>query len=126
MELVGTGIIPGACHWTPEVSVTLIGKEMEQDMLRESPAIIGEGGEDVREMFAVSAHYIKRHFYNSLSALVAIPIAIFCPWILILDSVLELADTLTEVTPIINLVITTLVSMLLTTNEPLCPPSSCW
>ena len=82
MELVGAGIIAGACHWTPEVSVTLIGKEMEQVMLRESPAIIGEGGEDVREIFAGPAYYIKRHFYNyynSLSALVTIPIAIFCP-----------------------------------------------
>ena len=59
MELIGAGIIAGVCHWTPEVSVILIGKEMEQVKLRESPAIIGEGGDDVREIFAGSAHYKK-------------------------------------------------------------------
>ena len=51
----------------------------------------------------------------------------FGPWVTVLGSVLESADTVMEkVAPAISPVMTTLVSVSAAVTEPLSPPSTCW
>ena len=56
MELTGLGVTPGGpSHCRPEVSGMAIGREMEQVRITVAPDMMGEGGDDVREIFAGSA-----------------------------------------------------------------------
>ena len=55
MELTGLGVTPGGpSHCMPEVSGMAIGREMEQVRVTVAPDMMGEGGDDVREIFAGS------------------------------------------------------------------------
>ena len=52
----GVGVIPGPSHWKTGVSVTPLGREMEQVRVTVSPTMtVGEEG--VREMVAGSVIY---------------------------------------------------------------------
>ena len=58
----GVGITPGPTHWKSGVPVTPAGRVIEQVRVRESPAMMGEEGEEEREMVACSntvKSYIK-------------------------------------------------------------------
>ena len=56
MELSGSGITSGPSHCMPEVSGMAIGREMEQVRITVAPDMMGEGGDDVREIFAGSVY----------------------------------------------------------------------
>ena len=57
MELTGLGVTPGGpSHCTPEVLGMAIGSEMEQVRITVAPDMMGEGGDDVREIFAGSVY----------------------------------------------------------------------
>ena len=55
----GVGVTPGPSHWKSGVPVTPAGRVTEQVRVTESPARMGEGGEEVREMVAGSVHGVK-------------------------------------------------------------------
>ena len=55
----GVGVTPGPSHWKSGVPVTPAGRVTEQVRVRESPARMGEEGEEVREMVAGSAYGVK-------------------------------------------------------------------
>ena len=62
--LAGVGVTPGPSHWKTGVSVTPLGREMEQVRVTESPAMTaGEPG--VREMVAGSVIPGKMHIMYS-------------------------------------------------------------
>ena len=48
---------PGPFQWKIGEPFTPVGSETEQVRLRESPAIIGDGGVDLSEIFVCSAYY---------------------------------------------------------------------
>ena len=52
----GVGVTPGPSHWKSGVPVTPAGRVTEQVRVTESPARMGVGGEEVREMVADSVH----------------------------------------------------------------------
>ena len=57
MELTGLGVTPGGpSHCMPKVSGMAIGREMEQVRVTVAPDMMGEGGEDVSEIFAGSVY----------------------------------------------------------------------
>ena len=59
LELSGVGISPGPFHWGSEVSVIPAGKKTVHVKVTVAPIMMGEMGEDVREMVA-GAVYEKR------------------------------------------------------------------
>ena len=57
MELTGLGVTPGGLsHCMPEVLEMAIGREMEQVRITVTPDMMGEGGDDVSEIFAGSVY----------------------------------------------------------------------
>ena len=50
----GVGVTPGPSHWKSGVPVTPAGRVTEQVRVRESPATMGEEGEEESEMVACS------------------------------------------------------------------------
>ena len=52
----GVGVTPGPTHWKSGVPVTPAGRVIEQVRVRESPATMGEGGEEVREIINESVY----------------------------------------------------------------------
>ena len=54
VESAGVGVILGPTHWKSGVSVTPAGRVAEQMRVRESPAMMGEEGEEKRENMAGS------------------------------------------------------------------------
>ena len=52
----GVGVTPGPSHWKTGVPVTPAGRVTEQVRVSESPAMMGEEGEDEREMVARTVH----------------------------------------------------------------------
>ena len=46
----GVGVTPGPSHWKFGVPVTPVGRVTEQVRVTVSPAMMGEEGEEVREM----------------------------------------------------------------------------
>ena len=56
MGEAGVGVTPGPSHWKSGVPVTPAGRVTEQVRVRESPATMGEEGEEEREMVARSVH----------------------------------------------------------------------
>ena len=55
----GVGVTPGPTHWKSGVPVTPAGRVIEQVRVRESPAMMGEEGEEDREM-VVGSSTVKR------------------------------------------------------------------
>ena len=51
----GVGVTPGPSHWKSGAPVTPAGRVTEQVRVTESPATMGEGGEEEREMVAGSS-----------------------------------------------------------------------
>ena len=52
----GVGLTPGPTHWKSGVPVTPAGRVTEQVRVREAPAVMGERGEELKEMVAGSVH----------------------------------------------------------------------
>ena len=50
----GVGVTPGPSHWKSGVPVTPVGRVTEQVRVTVSPAMMGEEGEEVREIVAGS------------------------------------------------------------------------
>ena len=69
----GVGVTPDPIHWKTGVSVTPLGREMEQVRVTESPASEGGEGEKVREMVAGSVRE-SRTINNFLHYKSVIPI----------------------------------------------------
>ena len=108
--LAGVEVTPGPSHWKTGVSVTPLGREMEQVRVTESPAMtVGEEG--VREMVAGSVIPGKMHtMYSSVFRSIEmhivtqglvkcvnnVPIVALGPVVKVLCSVLELATILME------------------------------
>ena len=58
VELAGIGVTPGPCHWKSGVPVTPAGRVTEQVRVTESPTMMGEEGEEEREMVVGSRDQI--------------------------------------------------------------------
>ena len=56
VEAAGVGVTPGPTHWDSGVPVTPAGRVTEQVRVTETPARMGEGGGEMREMVADSVH----------------------------------------------------------------------
>ena len=56
MGLAGIGVSPGPSQLKTGLPFTPGGREMEQVSVRASPAMMGEGGVDSREMLAGTAY----------------------------------------------------------------------
>ena len=54
----GVGVTPGPSHWKSGIQVTPIGRVTEQVRVTVSPAMMGEEGEEVREMVVGSVEEV--------------------------------------------------------------------
>ena len=93
MGSYGVRVIPGPSHWKTGVSVTPLGREMEQVRVTVSPAMTA-GEEGVREMVAgpVREDMSVNHVW-SITVVLIVPVG---PVVTVLGSVLELATILME------------------------------
>ena len=84
------------------VPVTPAGRVTEQLRVTESPATMGEGGEEIREMVAGSVHGEKYNNYMyvyctyNISLMYTLPIVTVSAAVSVLGSVLEVATMVME------------------------------